>query len=114
MESSSSTTPPAATTRSRALRASRTDPAPAATTWSTTSSVTSKPASADTKRTCSARASAPSRPRSKTWQRLRIVSTTLWGSVVASTQTTWSGGSSRVFSRAFSAPGVSMWASSSR
>ena len=53
-------------------------------------------------------------PNSKTWQRLRMVCTTLWGSVVASTQVTWAGGSSRVLSSAFSAPAVSMWTSSSR
>ena len=30
----------------------------------------------------------------------RMVGGTLWGSVVASTKTTWAGGSSRVFKRA--------------
>ena len=44
--------------------------------------------------------------------RLRIVWVTLCGSVVQSTNTTWGGGSSSVFSRAFSAPVVSMCTSS--
>jgi hypothetical protein len=44
--------------------------------------------------------------------RLRIVGSTLCGSVVARANTTWSGGSSSVFSRAFDAPGESMWTSS--
>ena len=46
------------------------------------------------------------------WVRLRIVSLTFCGSVVASTNTTCGGGSSSVFSSAASAPGDSMWTSS--
>src|SRR6476660_6903539 len=40
------------------------------------------------------------RPRSKRWQRDRIVAGTLWTSVVASTNTTCAGGSSRVLRKA--------------
>ena len=49
---------------------------------------------------------------SKLRQRLLMVGSTLWGSVVASTKTTRAGGSSISFSRAFWAWDVSMWASS--
>ena len=44
--------------------------------------------------------------------RLRIVAGTFCGSVVASTKTTWLGGSSSVFSSAFAAAFESMWTSS--
>ena len=50
--------------------------------------------------------------RSKRWQRLRIVGRTLCASVVAKTNFTWPGGSSRVFSSALKAWVVSMWTSS--
>ena len=46
------------------------------------------------------------------WQRERIVGRSFAGSVVQSTKTTCSGGSSSVFSRAFEASAVSEWASS--
>ena len=44
--------------------------------------------------------------------RLRMVGGTFCGSVVASTNTTWAGGSSTVFSSAFAAAVESMWTSS--
>ena len=49
---------------------------------------------------------------SKCWVRLRMVGSTLCGSVVASTNTTCDGGSSSVFSSAFDAAVDSMWTSS--
>ncbi len=55
---------------------------------------------------------ADSRRNSKAWVRLRMVGRTFCGSVVASTKTTWAGGSSSVFSRALDAPADSMWTSS--
>ena len=72
---------------------------------STASASTSSPASAMTHCTCSASSSAGSRWNSKCWVRLRMVGSTFCGSVVASTNTTWSGGSSSVFSSAFDAAG---------
>ena len=107
-------TPPAATTWSSADRVSRAEPPPVLTTCPTASSSTSRPASAATSRTSCAMSSAPMSVSSSCWVRLRMVGTTLCGSVVASTNTTWSGGSSSVFSSAFSAPDVSMWTSSRR
>ena len=50
--------------------------------------------------------------KSKRWQRERIVAGRRRASVVASTKTTWAGGSSRVFSSALKAGSVSMWTSS--
>jgi hypothetical protein len=41
-----------------------------------------------------------------------MVGSTCSGFVVASTNTTWSGGSSRLFSNVFAAASVSMWTSS--
>jgi formiminotetrahydrofolate cyclodeaminase len=41
-----------------------------------------------------------------------MVGSTFWGSVVASTNTTWGGGSSSVFNSAFEAAVESMWTSS--
>ena len=113
VEVSSSVIPPA-TTLSRAERASRADPRPARTAWVMPSSSTSRPASATTSRTSDSSSTAVSRFNSRCWERLRMVSTTLCGSVVARTKITWSGGSSSVLSRAFSAPAVSMWTSSRR
>ena len=52
------------------------------------------------------------RRKSKRWQRETMVSGILCGSVVASTKTTFGGGSSSVFSRALKASRVSMWTSS--
>ena len=52
------------------------------------------------------------RRKSKRWQRLKMVGSTRWGSVVASTNTTRGGGSSRVLSRALKAAVESMWHSS--
>jgi hypothetical protein len=49
---------------------------------------------------------------SKCWVRLRMVGSTFCGSVVASTNTTWAGGSSSVFNSALDAGVESMWTSS--
>ena len=61
---------------------------------------------------CCSRACRGMRRKSKRWQRLRIVASTRWGSVVASTNTTRGGGSSSVLSRALKAAVESMWHSS--
>ena len=58
------------------------------------------------------RVSGPSSRNSKCWVRLRMVGRTFCGSVVASTKTTWAGGSSSVFSSALDAAVESMWTSS--
>ena len=50
--------------------------------------------------------------KAKAWQRPLMVSSSRCGSVVQSTKTTCSGGSSSVFSSAFEASVVSEWASS--
>jgi hypothetical protein len=54
----------------------------------------------------------PGRRKSKLWQRLMIVGKILCFSVVASTKTTCSGGSSSIFRSALKASVVSMWTSS--
>ena len=54
----------------------------------------------------------PGRANAKRWQRLRIVGSIAAISVVQSTKTACAGGSSSVFSTAFEASFVSMWASS--
>ena len=61
---------------------------------------------------CCSRACRGMRRKSKRWQRLKMVGRTRWGSVVASTNTTRGGGSSRVLSRALKAAVESMWHSS--
>ena len=108
----SGATPPPAATTSSALSVSRAEPPPWRTTASTASSVSSIPASLATQRTCSSSSFSLSRWNDRCWVRLRIVSRTFCGSVVASTNTTCGGGSSRVLSSAASAPGVSMCTSS--
>ena len=50
--------------------------------------------------------------KSNRWQRERIVIGSFSGSVVQSTNFTWAGGSSSVFSSALKASRVSMWTSS--
>ena len=57
-------------------------------------------------------ASAGMRRKSKRWVRLMMVAGTLWVSVVARMKTTWSGGSSTIFSSALKACALSMWTSS--
>ncbi len=52
------------------------------------------------------------RPKSKRWQRDRIVAGTFCGSVVARIKIIYSGGSSSVFKRALKALVDSMWTSS--
>ena len=56
--------------------------------------------------------SAPRSRNSRCWVRLRMVGGTFCGSVVASTNTTWLGGSSSVLSSALAAAVESMWTSS--
>ena len=108
----SAASPPALDANSRNDSVSRGEPAPCATTCSIASSVTVSPASSATQRTCSCSVSDASRWNCRCWVRLRIVSDIFCGSVVASTKTTWGGGSSSVFSNAASAPLESMWTSS--
>ena len=64
----------------------------------------------DSSRSCSVWA--PRRRNSRCCVRLRIVGGTFCGSVVASTKTTWLGGSSSVFNSALAAAVESMWTSS--
>ena len=52
------------------------------------------------------------RLKSNLWQRLTIVSITLWGSVVAKIKITFLGGSSKVFKSALNASFDSIWTSS--
>ena len=110
--SSSPSAPPALAISSSADNVSRADPAPCTTAASRASGDTSSPASAATQRTCSASTSGGSRWKRRCCVRLRIVSDTFCGSVVASTKTTWLGGSSKVFSRVASAGLESMCTSS--
>ena len=56
--------------------------------------------------------SEPTRLKSNRWQRDWMVAGTFCTSVVARMKMTCSGGSSMIFSRAFTAPGESMWHSS--
>ena len=107
-----STSPPDAATSSSALNVSRAEPPPWCKTWRIASSLTFRFASLITKRTCSSRSTIGRRWNWRCWVRLRIVSLTFCGSVVASTNTTCGGGSSRVFSNAASAGLESMWTSS--
>ena len=65
-----------------------------------------------TRRTWRSSSAAGISPNSKCWARLRMVGSTFCGSVVASTNVTWAGGSSSVFSSAFDAAVDSMWTSS--
>ena len=108
----SSSPPPEAANCSSADSASRADPRPLRTASSTASG--DKPSSASSLIPLSRFVSwSPSSSRnSKCCVRDRIVGSTFWGSVVASTNTTRLGGSSRVFSRALAASEVSWWTSS--
>ena len=110
--SRSSEMPPAATTWSSADSMSRAEPAPARTTYSIASGVTSSPASSTMYSASLRSSSAESRWTSNCCVRLRMVGSTFSGSVVASTNTTWSGGSSSVFSSVLDAAVDSMWTSS--
>ena len=103
---------PDATTWSRAESASRAEPRPRRTAASTAPSSRLRPAWALTDSSRSCRVSAPSRRNSRCWVRLRMVGGTFWGSVVASTNTTWLGGSSSVLSSALAAAVESMCTSS--
>ena len=103
---------PPETTSSSADNVSRALPPPWRRTRSMDSSSTVSPASLMTNRTYLSSSSTGSRWNCRCWTRLRMVSATFCGSVVASTNTTWSGGSSRVFSNAASAAFESMCTSS--
>ena len=70
------------------------------------------PASEATQRTCASSSSTGNKWNCKCCVRLRIVSATFSGSVVAKTKTTCDGGSSRVFSNAAEAPLDNMCTSS--
>ncbi len=111
-DSMPSATPPPAATRSRAESVSRAEPAPSRSTCWRASSVTSRPASPTTQVRCSASSSASSRPKGRCWVRLLMVGSTFCGSVVARMNTTWPGGSSRVFNNALDAAVESMCTSS--
>ena len=52
------------------------------------------------------------RLKANCWQRDLMVAGTLWSSVVARMNMRWSGGSSKIFSRALKAGVESMWTSS--
>ena len=104
--------PPAATTWSSADKVSRADPPPARITYWRSSGVISISASPTTWSMRSPTWLAESSENSRCCVRLRMVGTTLFGSVVHNTKTTCGGGSSRVFNSAFSAPDDNMWTSS--
>ena len=70
------------------------------------------PSAAAIRRSTMRISSTDGRANANAWQRPLIVSSSLCGSVVQSTNTTWSGGSSSVFSSAFDASVVSECASS--
>ena len=70
------------------------------------------PSAAAVRATTVAICSAVGRWKSKRWQRSTTVASTFWGSVVASTNTVFGGGSSSVFRNAFHAAVESMCASS--
>ena len=76
------------------------------------SAETSSLASCTTQRTWSSSSLAASKRNCKCCVRLRMVSLTFCGSVVASTKTTCGGGSSSVFNNAASAPALNMCTSS--
>jgi hypothetical protein len=61
---------------------------------------------------CAAIDDSRTRRKSYRWQRDRMVTGILWGSVVANMNSTWGGGSSSVFSSALNAGVLSMWTSS--
>ncbi len=108
LTSKPSSTPPAAATWSSADSASRAEPLPLRVTASRVASSSPSPASVATPRTSSSSVSNGNRRNSKCWVRLRMVGSTFCGSVVASTNTTWSGGSSSVFNKALDAAVESM------
>ena len=97
---------------SSALKVSRAEPPPWASADWMAASPTCRPASAATQRMWASSSSIGSRWNRRCWVRLRMVSLTFCGSVVASTNTTCDGGSSSVFSSAASACFDSMWTSS--
>jgi len=104
--------PPPAAINSSADSVSRAEPPPCSTAWRIASGDTSSLASLTTQRTCSSRSFAGNRRNCRCCVRLRMVSLTFCGSVVASTNTTCGGGSSSVFNNAASAPALNMCTSS--
>ncbi|CAB5000129.1 unannotated protein [freshwater metagenome] len=92
--------------------ASRALPAAARATISRASSSYSTASKSRICARCAERSWTESRENSKCWVRDRIVGSTFCGSVVASTKTTWSGGSSRVLRSVLDASVVSMCTSS--
>ena len=104
--------PPLADTSSRADTVSRAEPPPWRSTDCSALSSSSMPASPANQRMWSSITSIGSRWNCRCWVRLRMVSDTFCGSVVASTNTTCGGGSSNVFNRAASAALESMCTSS--
>ena len=108
----SSGSPPPDATSSSADTVSRADPPPWRRTDCNASSVRSMPASSANQRMWDSITSIGNRWNCRCCVRLRMVSLTFCGSVVANTKTTWGGGSSKVFSNAASAPLVSMCTSS--
>ena len=108
----SSSTEPAAATWSSADSASRAEPCPRLTTTSMASGGSCRSAWRATSWSREVSTSEPRSRNSKCCVRLRIVSSTFCGSVVANTKITWPGGSSNVLSRALAAAGVIWWTSS--
>ena len=86
-------------------------PAARATSCTAASSI-SIPSAVAIRRSTSEISPSPGRWNTNRWQRLRMVGSIDCSSVVQSTNTTWSGGSSSVFRTAFEASLVSMCASS--
>ncbi len=110
---SSATRPaPAEMTRSRVVRASRMEPCPASARRRREPSSQVTPSCSQT---CLSRASITGTGisrKGKICTRLLMVSGTSCSSVVASTNTAWAGGSSRILSRASKALRLIMWTSS--
>ncbi|GAO05620.1 hypothetical protein PSR1_04535 [Anaeromyxobacter sp. PSR-1] len=110
--SSPGASPQAARTWSSSDSASRMPPSAWRATSASAAGDSRIPSSAATLASWSAICCSVSRRKSKRWQRERMVSGTLWTSVVASTNFTCGGGSSSVFRSALNAPCDSMWTSS--
>ena len=108
----SPTSPPPAAISSSADNVSRAEPPPCVSTYAIASSLTFKLASLMTQRTCSSRSCNGNKWNCKCCVRERMVSLTFCGSVVANTNTTCGGGSSRVFRSAASAAFDNMCTSS--
>ena len=97
---------------SRSPSASRKEPRPSRAITVSASGSTAMPSAPEISPSLATSVSMLGRRKSKLWQRLIMVGSTLCFSVVASTNTTCSGGSSSIFRRALKASAVSMWTSS--